>query len=351
MVNEKWKTVRPKVAQFNVTRREVSGVVDGDYTEKELLEYQVEDRVPFTLLHSVCLKVAQFNVTRREVSGVVDGDYTRKEQVDGQRIYKSQRAVQRQKAQNREVLLEIKKEVELKEQELRMREYEQHFLVLKVMDLECEVTKEELKRAVWDCGVDKSSGPDGFSFGFYRHFWSSIENDMFSAVRHFFTFADIPKGCNSSFIALIPKIPNANLVKDFRPLVSLVASNKIIAKILSNIEVLQWCKSKKKQSLIFKVDFEKAFDSVRWDFLDDILRKFGFGTKVGDIMTRAEAWKEVIDKVAPRLSKWKMRALSIGGRLTLLKSVLGSIPIFYMSIYRVPASVLKKLEANQMQLL
>ncbi|GJW95426.1 hypothetical protein Tco_0175098 [Tanacetum coccineum] len=62
-------------------------------------------------------------------------------------------------------------------------------------------------------------------------------------------------------------------------------------------------------------------------------------------MTRAEAWKEVIDKVASRLSKWKMRALSIGGRLTLLKSVLGSIPIFYMSIYRVPASVLKKLEA------
>ncbi|GJT07374.1 hypothetical protein Tco_0841836 [Tanacetum coccineum] len=34
-------------------------------------------------------------------------------------------------------------------------------------------------------------------------------------------------------------------------------------------EVIQWCKSKKKQSLIFKVDFEKAYDSVRWDFLDD----------------------------------------------------------------------------------
>nr|GFC87763.1 RNA-directed DNA polymerase, eukaryota [Tanacetum cinerariifolium] len=35
----------------------------------------------------------------------------------------------------------------------------------------------------------------------------------------------------------------------------------------------------KKQSMIFKVDFEKAYDSVRWDFIDDILRRFGFGEK------------------------------------------------------------------------
>nr|GEW81074.1 RNA-directed DNA polymerase, eukaryota, reverse transcriptase zinc-binding domain protein [Tanacetum cinerariifolium] len=31
--------------------------------------------------------------------------------------------------------------------------------------------------------------------------------------------------------------------------------------------------------MIFKVDFEKAYDSVRWDFIDDILRRFGFGEK------------------------------------------------------------------------
>ncbi|GKC71648.1 RNA-directed DNA polymerase, eukaryota [Tanacetum coccineum] len=42
---------------------------------------------------------------------------------------------------------------------------------------------------------------------------------------------------------------------------------------------MQWCRRRKKQSLIFKVDFEKAYDSVRWDFLDDILVKFGFGIK------------------------------------------------------------------------
>lgn len=44
-------------------------------------------------------------------------------------------------------------------------------------------------------------------------------------------------------------------------------------------DVMQWCRMKKKQVLIFKVDFEKAYDSVRWDFLDDVLYKFGFGNK------------------------------------------------------------------------
>ncbi|GKF76865.1 hypothetical protein Tco_0229335, partial [Tanacetum coccineum] len=36
------------------------------------------------------------------------------------------------------------------------------------------------------------------------------------------------------------------------------------------------------------------------------------GMKVGDMMSRAQAWKEVVDKVKNRLSKWKMKALSIG---------------------------------------
>nr|GFC46929.1 RNA-directed DNA polymerase, eukaryota, reverse transcriptase zinc-binding domain protein [Tanacetum cinerariifolium] len=37
--------------------------------------------------------------------------------------------------------------------------------------------------------------------------------------------------------------------------------------------------------------------------------------------------------------------LSIGGRLTLVKSVLGSMPIFHMSMFKVPAGILRILES------
>ncbi|GJS01766.1 hypothetical protein Tco_0318274 [Tanacetum coccineum] len=37
----------------------------------------------------------------------------------------------------------------------------------KLEDLERIVTYDEIKRAIWDCGSNKSSGPDGFTFDFF----------------------------------------------------------------------------------------------------------------------------------------------------------------------------------------
>nr|GEY59203.1 RNA-directed DNA polymerase, eukaryota [Tanacetum cinerariifolium] len=85
-----------------------------------------------------------------------------------------------------------------------------------------------------DCGVDKSLGPDGFTFGFIRRFWSLLEKDVVAAVKYFFTSGTFPKGCNASFISLISKIPDAKMIKDFRPISLIGSLYKIIAKILAN---------------------------------------------------------------------------------------------------------------------
>ncbi|GKB58697.1 RNA-directed DNA polymerase, eukaryota, reverse transcriptase zinc-binding domain protein [Tanacetum coccineum] len=68
------------------------------------------------------------------------------------------------------------------------------------------------------------------------------------------------------------------------------------------------------------------------------------GSIVGDNMACQQAWREIVDRVKSKLSNWKMKMLSIGGRLTLVKSVLGSLPIYNFSIFKVPMCVLNELE-------
>nr|GEZ69203.1 RNA-directed DNA polymerase, eukaryota, reverse transcriptase zinc-binding domain protein [Tanacetum cinerariifolium] len=176
-------------------------------------------------------------------------------------------------------------------------------------DLERTVSVEEIKRAMWDCGTNKSPGLDGFTFEFFRRYWKFLENDISVVVMEFFSSDTFSKGCNSSVIALIPKTQNAKTVKDFRPISLIGSLYKIIAKILANRlsfvipdlisdvqsafisnwqildgpfilnDLLSWCKYKKLKAMVFKVEFEKAFDSIRWDYLDDVLKSFGFGDK------------------------------------------------------------------------
>ncbi|GJU25335.1 RNA-directed DNA polymerase, eukaryota [Tanacetum coccineum] len=69
------------------------------------------------------------------------------------------------------------------------------------------------------------------------------------------------------------------------------------------------------------------------------------GSKVGGNMSQIKSWDEIVDKMVDRLSKWKMKTLSIGGRLTLLRAVLGSMPIYHMSIFKVPMKVLQRMES------
>ncbi|GKD95326.1 hypothetical protein Tco_1375163 [Tanacetum coccineum] len=68
------------------------------------------------------------------------------------------------------------------------------------------------------------------------------------------------------------------------------------------------------------------------------------GVKVGANMNRIDSWNDVVQKVKNKLSSWKAKTLSVGGRLTLIKSVLGAIPTHYMALFKAPEGVLSHLE-------
>nr|GEZ47374.1 RNA-directed DNA polymerase, eukaryota [Tanacetum cinerariifolium] len=71
------------------------------------------------------------------------------------------------------------------------------------------------------------------------------------------------------------------------------------------------------------------------------------GVMVGSSMSKISAWDEMVGKIKSRLSKWKVNTLSIGGRLMLLKAVLGYTPIYPMSLYKVLKSVLHEMESSR----
>nr|GEZ91399.1 putative RNA-directed DNA polymerase, eukaryota, reverse transcriptase zinc-binding domain protein [Tanacetum cinerariifolium] len=69
------------------------------------------------------------------------------------------------------------------------------------------------------------------------------------------------------------------------------------------------------------------------------------GLPIGSNMSRIANWQILIDRFKARLSGWKANLFSIGGRLTLIKFVLGSLGIYYFSIFKAPEMVIKSLES------
>ncbi|XP_058761237.1 uncharacterized protein LOC131634589 [Vicia villosa] len=176
-------------------------------------------------------------------------------------------------------------------------------------DLEKPFDEDEVKEAIWSCDGNKSPGPDGFSLEFYKRHWSIIKEDIMKCCNDFYHKGTLVKSITSSFLALIPKKKNPQDLFEYRPICLVGSIYKIIAKLLANRmrgvvdllvstnqtafvpgrsmmdgvvmvnEILDWAKRKKKGCLLLKVDFEKAYDSVSWNYLRWILVKMGFGKR------------------------------------------------------------------------
>ncbi|CAL5404238.1 unnamed protein product [Camellia sinensis] len=178
-----------------------------------------------------------------------------------------------------------------------------------VDQLEAEFTEEEVRTVIRCCDGNKALGPDGFNMSFFKKCWKIVRVDVLQFIREFHQNARLVGGINSSFVALIPKNHSPSCLTEYRPISLIGSLYKILAKVLANRmkkvmpmiisevqsaflggrnildgilianEIVDGWRRSNRKGLVLKLDFEKAYDSINWEFLFDMLLKFGFGTR------------------------------------------------------------------------
>ena len=71
------------------------------------------------------------------------------------------------------------------------------------------------------------------------------------------------------------------------------------------------------------------------------------GMPLGANFKSKAIWNSILEKIEHKLAGWKSLYLSKGGRLTLLKSTLSSLPTYYLSLFTISISVANRMERIQ----
>jgi hypothetical protein len=181
--------------------------------------------------------------------------------------------------------------------------------VTDLRELDAMFTEEEVWNTIREMPSDRAPGPDGFTGAFYQRAWPIIKGDILAGLMKLGVgdgrgFARL----NRALITLIPKKPEALEIKDFRPISLVHSFAKLFSKIIANRlrprlgELVSMNQSAfiKHRSLhdnfmlvrqvarkinmrstgvLLKLDIARAFDSISWSFLFEVLRRMGFGER------------------------------------------------------------------------
>lgn len=168
--------------------------------------------------------------------------------------------------------------------------------------LNLSFSAEEIKNALWSIPDDKAPGLDGYNSKFFKVAWSIVGKDVVTSIQDFFATGKLLKSWNITSVTLVPKVPCRATPGDFRPISCCHVLYKCISKlicsrlssvlgflinqaqgafvanrsILHNVLLCQdvvkhysrkYCLS----SCLLETDLRKAYDTMDWNFIRDML--------------------------------------------------------------------------------
>lgn len=155
---------------------------------------------------------------------------------------------------------------------------------------------------------NKAPGPDGMAPLFFITYWDIVGQAVTKVVLSSFKSGTLPPILNHSFITLISKKKRPKFVTDFWPISLSNVLYKLVAKVLANrlkgilhqiisptqsafvlgrrisnnvlatFEIMHFLNQKRggKENFMFlKLDISKAYDRVKWNFIEQAMIKIG----------------------------------------------------------------------------
>ena len=168
---------------------------------------------------------------------------------------------------------------------------------------ECELALKKMK-------LKKSPGSDGLTVEFYLTFWDQIKSYLVDVYNEAHNREELPHSLNTAIISLLYKKGDRKDLKNYRPISLTNIDYKILTHVISNRlhmvlnkiinenqkayvkkryighnirlieDVIEIAKTKKIDLLLAFIDFQKAFDSIEWSFVEKTLKDFNFGNNI-----------------------------------------------------------------------
>ncbi|XP_072072033.1 uncharacterized protein [Arachis hypogaea] len=210
--------------------------------------------------------------------------------------------------------------------------------------LQRPVTMDDVKRATFSVHAQSAPGDDGFTAKFFHFFWDIVGGDVFKAVRSFFHSGRILKSFNHTQICLISKVLDASDMTQSAP-----NTSQSILELLEIYEGFSGQKVNLNKAAIFfshntpqntrlavaqTLNIEHIGAQDKYLGLPSIVQK-----------SKKATFGAIKDKVQKRIMGWKRSLLSSGGRHTLLRAVGEAIPIYTLSCFKLPDTLLTEIHS------